>query len=144
LWTANTGFYSHVPTDLPEVRVVVAYLFYEKGDVPNELFNLRLSSSLSIALVVVGFCPSETTLLAIAECFPNARFRTAFGKDLPARVLACRICLWIKKRDASFWLVLGRIHFRYLSKEFSCPEEVFSVNRFCRITGFRTTLSVYI
>jgi len=144
VWLEANGFIYHLPAGLPEVTITTAYLFYEKRDVPTRLFCENKSANCSIAIVLVGFYPEKGTISAIAGLFSNARFRTGFGRDIPARVLACRISLWLKDADAQFWLVSTRIHFRYRSEAFSCPVEIFSLSRFCRISGFRTNLIIFL
>jgi len=144
MWVEFNGFNYHIPAGLPEVTITIAYLFYEKKDVPIKLFYENKSANSNIAIVLVGFYPGSGTICAITGLFCNARFRTGFGRDLPARVLACRISLWLKDADARFWLISTRIHFRYRSKVFSCPVEIFSLSRFCRITGFRTNLIIFL
>ncbi|KRT17726.1 hypothetical protein ASU31_00055 [Pedobacter ginsenosidimutans] len=138
------GFSYHIPAGLPEITIRLAYLFYEERDVPVKLIDKKKSMNKAIAIVLVGFRPNMETMSAIASFFYSARFRTAFGRDLPARVLACRISLWLKNTDAQFLLLSNRIHFRYRSKAFSCPEEMFSLSRFCRISGLRTNLTIFI
>ncbi|WP_316761976.1 hypothetical protein [Pedobacter aquatilis] len=142
IWVNLNGFSYHIPSGLPEVSIKVAYLFYEKGDIPIKLFQQKPANSISV-LVLVGLCPDKKIISAAATLFSNARFKTALGMDLPARVLACRISLWLKGRDAGFWLIDTRVHFRYQSKTFSCPEKLFSLNGFCRVSGFRTNVSIY-
>jgi len=144
IWVESNGFVYHIPAGLPEVTIKVAYLFYEKGDVPVKLIENSKSADNAIVIVLVGFCPNVETISLIASIFHNAKFRTAFGRDLPARVLACRISLWLKNTDAHFLLLSTSIHFRYGCKVFSCPEEIFSLNRFCRISGFRTKLCIFL
>lgn len=138
------GFSYHIPAGLPEIAIRIAYLFYEERDVPVKLLEKKKYTNNAIAIILVGFYPDMEAVLAIARIFYNARFRTALGRDLPARVLACRISLWLKNTDAQFVLLSTRIHFRYGSKAFSCPEEIFSLSRFCRISGFRTNVSIFL
>ncbi|MCX3265662.1 hypothetical protein [Pedobacter agri] len=144
MWTEVDGFRYYIPSDLPEVAIKHAYLFYEKRDVPFKLIDKNISSDNAIAIVLLGICPDMETILVIAGLFFNARFKTGFGKDLPARVLTCRVSLWLENTDALFLLVSTRIHFCYRSKAFSCPVEMFSLSRFCRISGFRTNLNIFL
>jgi len=142
-WVEFNGFSYHIPAGVPEVTIKVAYLFYQERDVPIKLIDKSQSPVNAVAIVLVGFFPDMETIAVIAGHFYNARFRTAFGRDLPARVLSCRISLWLRNTDAHFLLISTSIHFRYKSKTFSCPEEIFSLSRFCRISGFRTNLTIF-
>ena len=144
IWVEFDGFSYHNPARLPEVTIKVSYLFYEKKDVPVKLIDKNESGDKASVIVLVGFCPDMETISAVAALFCNARFRTGFGRDLPARVLSCRISLWLKNTDAHFLLVSTSINFRYGSKTFLCPEEIFSLSRFCRISGFRTNVSIFL
>ena len=140
----HEGFSYHIPSGLPEATIKASYLFYEERDVPVKLIDKNKSPDNACAIVLVGFCPDMKTIGAVAALFYNARFRTGFGRDLPARVLSCRISLWLKNTDVHFLLLSTSIHFRYRSKTFLCPEGIFSLSRFCRISGFRTNVSIFL
>lgn len=138
-WTSCNGFGYLDVNGLPPVCVLEVWLFYEKADIQayldrNSYLNFQL------VLVAVGHCPDSFIIEHIQQLFQNARFRSAFGNDLPAIVLTCRISLWLKCTDALFMAQENTMFFQYKSIQFECPIPLFSLSRFCKLTGFRTRL----
>lgn len=87
-----------------------------------------------------GLPPIPENVGPTRSTFRNARFRTVFGSDLPQTVLACKIALSLKGLDAAFLISSNQVIFTFKSGEFSYVESPFSLNRFCRLTGFRTNV----
>jgi len=139
-WVNQNGFCYLIPSGLPQVSIRTVYLFYEKKDVSKILSGLMHINFHCAALAIVGFLPSIEALRSLDLAFKNARFRTLFGCDLPAVVLTCKVSLWLRGLDATFLVFPDKVIFNFMSVEFSCAESLFSLNRFCKITGFRTSL----
>lgn len=139
-WVKQNGFCYLIPSGLPQVSIRTVYLFYEKKDVSKNLSDIMHINFQCAALVIVGFLPSSEVMCSLALAFKNARFKTLFGCDLPAIVLTCKISLWLKGLNASFMIAPDKVIFSFKSVEFSCAESLFSLNRFCKITGFRTSV----
>lgn len=131
------GFAYLIPYGLPEICIRTVYLFYEKRDCLNVLSDAKSVKFRDAALATFGFLASPEGIIRISLVFPNARFVTVFGDDLPAIVLTCKISLWLKGFDATFLVLSHHVIFTFKSCEFSCAESLFSLNRFCKITGFR-------
>lgn len=139
-WVKQNGFCYLIPSGLPQVSIRTVYLFYEKTDVSKNLSGSMHIDFHCAALVTVGFLPIPENIHSIRSTFQNARFRTLFGCDIPAIVLTCKISLWLKCQDATFLIFPYKVIFSFKAVEFSCAESLFSLNRFCKITGFRTSV----
>lgn len=139
-WVKQNGFCYLIPSGLPQVSIRTVYLFYEKTDVSKNLSEIMHINFHCAALAIVGFLPSPEAISSLGLTFKNARFRILLGCDLPAIVLTCKISLWLKGLDASFMIFPDKVIFSFKSVEFSCAESLFSLNRFCKITGFRTSV----
>lgn len=139
-WVKQNGFCYLIPSGMPQVSIRTVYLFYEKTDVSKNLSGSMHIDFHCAALVIVGILPSSEAICSLGLAFKDARFRTLFGCDLPAIVLTCKISLWLKCLDATFLVFPYKVIFSFKSVEFSCAESLFSLNRFCKITGFRTSV----
>ena len=139
-WVNQDGFCYLIPFGMPPVSIRTVYLFYEIPDVSVKLSDTRDLNFQSAALVVMGYLPRSENVCAVYLTFKNARFRTLFGFDMPAIVLTCRVSLWLKGLDATFLVIPPKVMFTFKSRDFSCSESIFSLNRFCKITGFRTNV----
>ena len=139
-WIEHGVFSCLIPSGLPPVSILNLYVFYEKRDALKVLCEGTAVNVQHAALVTVGFLPLPENIRAIRSMFQNARFRTAFGNDMPAMALACKISLWIKGLDATFLTFNSKVIFTFKSCEFSCAESRFSLNRFCKLTGFSTNV----
>lgn len=140
LWTECEGFTYLNLGDLPPVSIEQLYLFYDQDSANKYLANVPLITLRGVVIISVGNLPDATIIAFIQLNFSNALFRAAFGNDLSAIVLACRISLWLKGTDASFALHGTNLLFHYKGRKFTCPVATFSLSRFCRISGFRTSL----
>lgn len=139
-WIEHGVFSYLIPSGLPPVSILNVYVFYDKRDALTVLCEGTAVNVQHAALVTVGFLPLPENIRAIRSMFQNARLRTAFGNDMPAIVLACKVSLWLKGLDAAFLTVGNKVIFTFKSSEFSCAESSFSLNRFCKLTGFRTNV----
>jgi len=139
-WIDQDEFSYLIPSGLPPVSILNVYVFYDEREALKVLGEGTAVNVQYAALVTVGFLPLPENIRAIRSMFQNARFRIAFGNDMSAIVLACKISLWLKGLDATFLTFNDKVIFTFKSCEFSCSESLFSLNRFCKITGFRTNV----
>jgi len=139
-WIIANGFSFLIPEEIPHVGIFSLVLFYNRIEAQLFLeYNIR-ASNLKIAYIVLGNFPNKDTISRIRLLFSNACIRTAFGNDMAGVVLTCRIALWAKNKDASFLVSENKVLIIYKSKTLSCPAPLFSLSRFCRISGFRTNI----
>lgn len=141
-WIDQDSFRYLIPGGLPKISIRTVYLFYEKGDVLEILYGRIILRFKYVALVAVDFLITPRNIDTIRAAFRNAKFITVFGNDLPAIVLTCKISLWLKGLDATFCVYSDHVHFIFRYAEFSCAASIFSLNRFCRLTGFRTNVKL--
>ena len=139
-WIDQSGFSYLIPSGLPPITILTACIFYEKRDALKVLCEGTIVKAQYTAMVTVGFLPIPENIDSIRSTFENARFRTVFDNDLPGIVLACKVALWLKGLDAAFLISSNQVIFIFKSGESSCLESLFSLNRFCKLTGFRTNV----
>ncbi|WP_262245796.1 hypothetical protein [Parapedobacter soli] len=93
----------------------------------------------SNVFTAIGLWPTASRMLELKTLFPNARTVGVFDDDLCGRVLDCKVALWQMRRDASFFLHNHKVTIIYRNSIFNVPVPNFSLHRFRKVTGMRST-----
>lgn len=97
----------------------------------------------NISFVALGNYPTAEQLAEILIMFPNGRIHTVFDNNILGKVADCKIALWHRKRDATFRISVDDTIVTYEDRKYKIPIPLFSLSRFEKVSGFRTTVRTH-
>jgi hypothetical protein len=126
---------NHLPSTVSKVLLFhSAFQILTFCNKDNFVFDNKNSNYLFVAL---GLRPSIIQIDYLRHIYTNANFETAFGCDLPAHVLTCKVGLWLKGKDGTFSLENNTVKVAIDNKTVLLKIDNFSFNQFQVHSGLR-------
>lgn len=136
IWLAGTGLPNqvrHLFLSNSAAELICFCHFY-----PDWLRNEN-----AVVFAALGLMPTFHQLLFLKETYPNAKIHMVFDTEITGRVTDCKIALWLKRLDATFFYRENVINIYYKNRYFDIPEDKFSLFRFEQVAGFRSGIRTH-
>jgi len=95
------------------------------------------------AFASLGLLPTKDQFSWLKNLFPNAKIHTIFDSGISGRVADCKVATWQLGKNARFRLADDHGEFYYNKKKYRIPVSIFSLSRFEKISGIRSSIRTH-